>query len=90
LATIVEDMVDTLRRAHRGPRALYAERLREAIRAELHRSGMDRLSGKGGGASDEAILFFRTQDLGFRIRRLRFLARRLGEDIAQSGRTPPE
>ena len=51
---------------------------------------MDRLSGKGGGASDEAILFFRAQDLGFRIRRLRFLARRLGEDIAQSGRTPPE
>jgi patatin-related protein len=90
LATIVEDMVDTLRRAHRGPKALYPERLREAIRAELHRSGMDRLSGKGGGASDEAILFFRTQDLGFRIRRLRFLARRLGEDIAQSGRTPPE
>jgi patatin-related protein len=90
LATIVEDLVDTLRRAHRGPKALYAERLREAIRGELRRSGMDRLSGKGGGASEEAILFFRTQDLGFRIRRLRFLARRLGEDIAQSGHAPAQ
>ncbi|MDM7956687.1 patatin-like protein [Blastomonas sp.] len=90
MASIVEDIVDTLRRAHQGPRALYAERLREAIMAELQRTGLDRLSGKGGGASDEAITFFRTQDLGFRIRRLRFLARRLGEDIAQSGRTPPE
>ena len=90
LATIIEDIVDTLRRAYRGPKALYAERLRDAIRAELARTGLDTLSGKGGGASDQAILFFRTQDLGFRIRRLRFLARRLGEDIAQSGRTPPE
>ncbi len=90
LASIVEDIVDTLRRAYQGPKALYAERLREAIGAELRRSGLDHLSGKGGGASEEAIIFFRTQDLGFRIRRLRFLARRLGEDIAQSGRTPPE
>lgn len=90
MASIVEDIVDTLRRAHQGPKALYAERLREAIGEELRRTGLDRLSGKGGGASDEAITFFRTQDLGFRIRRLRFLARRLGEDITQSGRTPPE
>lgn len=90
LATIIEDIVDTLRRAHRGPKALYAERLRDSIRAELVRTGLDKLSGKGGGASEQAILFFRTQDLGFRIRRLRFLARRLGEDIAQAGRTPPE
>jgi patatin-related protein len=90
MASIVEDIIDTLRRAHQGPRALYAERLRDALTAELHRAGLDRLSGKGGGASDEAITFFRNHDLGFRIRRLRFLARRLGEDIAQSGRTPPE
>lgn len=90
MATIVEDIIDTLRRAHQGPRALYAERLREAIDGELRRTGLDRLTARGGGASDEAIIFFRTQDLGFRIRRLRFLARRLGEDIAQSGRAPPE
>lgn len=90
MASIVEDIIDTLRRAYPGPKALYAERLRDAIGEELKRTGLDRLSGKDGGASDSAISFFRTQDLGFRIRRLRFLARRLGEDIVQSGCAPPE
>ena len=37
-------------------------------------------AGKGGGASDVAILFFRAHDLAFRIRRLRLLARRLSRD----------
>ena len=85
MASIVEDIVYTLRRAFTGPKALYAERLRDAIREDLRRTGLDRLSAKGGGASDEAIAFFREHDLGFRIRRLRFLARRLGEEIAQVG-----
>ena len=90
MASIVEDIIYTLRRAFTGPKALYAERLRDAIREEFVRTGLDRLSAKGGGASDEAIAFFREHDLGFRIRRLRFLARRLGEEIAQSARTPPQ
>ena len=90
MATIVEDIIYTLRRAWRGPGALYGENLRDAILGHLRNSGLDKLSGKNGGASDAAINFFRTQDLGFRIRRLRFLARRLGEDIAQLAHTPPE
>lgn len=90
MASIVEDIVDTLRRAYRGPKGLYSDRLRDAIREQLRRDGLDRLTGKDGGATDEIITFFRSHDLGFRIRRLRFLARRLGEDIAQAGRTPPE
>ncbi len=42
--------------------------------------GLDHLSAMRGGASAPTIAFFRDHDLGFRIRRLRLLARRLSED----------
>ncbi|MFZ1742129.1 MAG: patatin-like protein [Pontixanthobacter sp.] len=48
--------------------------------AELERQGLSVLTGEDGGASPEAIKFFRVHDLGFRIRRLRLLARRLARD----------
>jgi len=48
--------------------------------AHLDRNGLERITGPRGGASDEAVAFFRDHDLGFRIRRLRLLARRLSED----------
>jgi hypothetical protein len=38
---------------------------------------------RGGGASAELVLFLRNFDLGFRVRRLRFLARRLSEIAAE-------
>lgn len=50
---------------------------RDAIWAELQARGLDRVGTRGGGANDAAILFFRAHDLGFRVRRLRFIARRL-------------
>ena len=50
------------------------------LRAELGRRGLDALSAPGGGASADAILFFRSHDIGFRIRRLRLLARRLARE----------
>lgn len=50
------------------------------LRAELEQRGLATLSGASGGASDNAVAFFRTHDLGFRIRRLRLLARRLARD----------
>ncbi|RGP40565.1 hypothetical protein BPTFM16_00850 [Altererythrobacter insulae] len=50
------------------------------LRAELARQGLDNLSQDKGGASQAAIAFFRTHDLGFRIRRLRLLARRVARD----------
>ena len=53
----------------------------EALRRQLEARGLESLSASsGGGASDEAIAFFRAHDLGFRIRRLRLLARRLSRD----------
>lgn len=54
-----------------------ADRLRE----ELESRGLSSLvHPTRGGASDEAIEFFRMHDVGFRIRRLRLLARRLSRD----------
>ena len=46
----------------------------------LRLTGIDRLSDLRGSASEPAVAFFRTQDLAFRIRRLRLLARRLTQD----------
>ena len=48
-----------------------------ALRRELTNRDLEALASKSGGASEEAIEFFRLHDLGFRIRRLRLLARRL-------------
>ena len=48
--------------------------------AHLASTGLDRISAMRGGASERAIDFFRDHDLGFRIRRLRLLARRLSTD----------
>ncbi len=52
----------------------------EALRSELKRRGPDGLVDPAGGATEEAIRFFREHDIGFRIRRLRLLARRLTHD----------
>ena len=56
------------------------EPIETALREELSRRGLDSLSAPGGGAHAEAIAFFRAHDIGFRIRRLRLLARRLARD----------
>ncbi|MFW2349060.1 patatin-like protein [Qipengyuania sp.] len=50
------------------------------LREELLRRGLERLTAPSGGASPEAISFFREHDIGFRIRRLRLLARRMARD----------
>ncbi|QYU67812.1 patatin-like protein [Leptolyngbya sp. 15MV] len=50
------------------------------LRAELASRGLASLAGKSGGVSEEAVAFFRAHDIGFRIRRLRLLARRLARD----------
>ena len=46
----------------------------------LKEQGLVSLVNPAGGASDEAIAFFRAHDLGFRVRRLRLLVRRLARD----------
>ncbi|QUL39351.1 patatin-like protein [Erythrobacter sp. JK5] len=50
------------------------------FRQELSARGLESLADENGGASAEAIAFFRAHDIGFRIRRLQLLARRLSRD----------
>ncbi len=50
------------------------------LRGALAERGLDSLSAPSGGAKEEAIAFFRAHDVGFRVRRLRLLARRLSRE----------
>jgi patatin-related protein len=50
------------------------------LRETLARRGLETLTQASGGASEDAITFFRAHDIGFRIRRLQLLARRLSRD----------
>lgn len=59
-----------------GDASLIADLLRE----ELAARGLEELSLPGGRASGEAIAFFRAHDIGFRIRRLQLLTRKLLRD----------
>ncbi|MBX7540689.1 patatin-like protein [Qipengyuania sphaerica] len=64
--------------------------IEDIIRAELARRGLSTLSSPSGGATPEAILFLREHDIGFRIRRLRLLARRLARDWEADPDIPDE
>ncbi|MXO61691.1 patatin-like protein [Qipengyuania oceanensis] len=50
------------------------------LRIALSQRGLTDLANPSGGASAEAIDFFRAHDIGFRIRRMRLLARRLARE----------
>jgi patatin-related protein len=52
----------------------------DALRGALEARGLGRLTDANGGATIAAIGFFRAHDIGFRIRRLQLLARKLARD----------
>ncbi len=82
LATVLEDIAQTVRRARGEINIHNHQALREALWAELRQRGFENIAKKGGaGPSKLAADFFRQHDLGYRIRRLRFLARRFAEDL---------
>ena len=81
LATVIEDIAHTVRRAKANPNGHSHLGLRDALWAEIRRRGLDNIGQKGGGPTKLAADFFRQHDLGYRIRRLRFLARQLAEDL---------
>ena len=51
-----------------------------ALMEELERRGLATLSNGGNGLHEDAIAFFRSHDIAFRVRRLRLLERRLARD----------
>ena len=78
LSAVVEDLVTLVDRLAPAEGDIHRRNRRGALWDEARARGLDRISGKrGSGASDDAVTFFRSHDLGFRVRRLRFLAREL-------------
>jgi patatin-related protein len=61
-----------------------------ALRAELEVRGLANLSNPKGGASEDAIAFFRSFDIAFRVRRLRLLIRRLSRDWERDPEIPDD
>jgi len=73
LARVTMQAAPDLRLPDSGP-------IEDAFRAAVEQGGLTSLAERKGGANEEAIAFFRSHDIGFRIRRLRLLARRLSRD----------
>ena len=79
-AQILHELAATIETAAPGLVIGDHEPIADRLAAWLSAHGLDHIAAMRGGASLEAIAFFRDHDLGFRIRRLRLLARRLSED----------
>lgn len=81
LAGILADLGETVLAAAPELMLPNADPIADRLSLWLDTQGLDHLgAARGGGASAAAIDFFRDHDLGFRIRRLRLLARRLSEE----------
>lgn len=82
LSGIADDIVLTAKRAVPELPPEHFITLRDTVWSELRRRGLDRMTDeKGLGASAHTIAFFKDHDLRFRIRRLRFIARQLAEEV---------
>lgn len=80
LSTVVEEMADELLRLAGGGGRARRESFRQAVWTMVRAKGLtDPEAATAAGASEEMILFLRNFDLPFRVRRLRFLTRRLAE-----------
>lgn len=77
---IVEQLAQIVHRAAPGLDLPDAHPVAVRLRNELEQQGLATLSDGSGGASEAAVAFFRAHDVGFRLRRLRLLARRLARD----------
>jgi patatin-related protein len=91
LAGLLDDIVATARRAWPEGNDAHFTALRDAVWKEMCARDLDRItSTKGKVIARPTTRFFRQQDVRFRIRRLRFLARRLAEDIEPASNVTAE
>ncbi|HEX4738699.1 MAG TPA: patatin-like protein [Allosphingosinicella sp.] len=80
LSTVVEEMAEELLRLAGGGGRARRESFRQAVWTAVRAQGLaDPAAATAAGASEEMIRFLRNFDLPFRVRRLRFLTRRLSE-----------
>lgn len=77
---IVDRLAKLTREAAPELQAVDTSAIADALRKELKARGVEKLSEEAGGETPAAIAFFRTHDVGFRIRRLQLLSRRLSRD----------
>ena len=88
-AGIGSDLVDLIVEA--APDAAPRAEIESSLWTHLVQSaGLDKLAERKGGATEGAIGFFRAHDIGFRIRRLKLLARRLTYDWDEAEGITPE
>ncbi len=79
---LLDEIVATARRVCPDAPTDHCHQLRAALWGEICRRGLDRITGpKGKVMAAASMRFFREQDVRFRIRRLRFIARKLAEDV---------
>jgi len=80
LSGIIERLANVTHAA--APELAFAESsiIARSLRRALEQRGLASLAEDSGGANGAAIAFFRAHDIGFRIRRLQLLARRLSRD----------
>ncbi len=90
LSGIVEDLAELALRQQPALKGARFEALRQHLWTTVRARGGDQLTqGIGKGASEAAIALFRDHDLGFRIRRLRFVIRTLS-GLAEDGKLDPD
>ena len=84
LSTIVEDIASLVSRQNPDVQGDVFDDLRQSLWTEVRARGADTVSSPNGkGASDQAIEFYRAHDLGFRIRRLRFVIRTISRLVSE-------
>ena len=81
IAGVVDDVIATARRSLPDASATLFRDLRAALWTEIAGRDLDLMPPHKGKATAHQIAFFRAHDLRFRIRRLRFLARHLTEEV---------
>lgn len=82
LSSIVEEIVGQLFLLGGDGSPAVRDAFRQAIWSHIHEQGLDQLRKESRSKTpSDIVLFFRDHDLGFRIRRLRFMARRLTDAI---------
>lgn len=86
LSGIVEALCALLFRLSGEDSAMMREAYRQAIWADIRANGADQLS-EANGSAGAPVGFFRAHDLSFRVRRLRFLARRLADTLELEAET---